>query len=221
MTHPGLFIAIEGGEGAGKTTVIDGLAEHFRARGEVLVTREPGGTPLAEEIRSLLLAPREEAVDPQAEMLLMAAARSQHISQRIAPALARGAAVISSRFTGSTYAYQAGGRGLDRERIRALERDFQHDLVPDITLVLDIDPRAGLERATERGELDRFEREELDFFTRVRDDYLAQAAEAPGRHVVVDASASPETVLARSLRTLVAHPAVQRHAERLEEVPSP
>jgi len=154
---------------------------------EVIVTREPGGTPLAEEIRSLLLAKREETVDETAELLLVFAARAQHIAQVIKPALARGAWVLSDRFTDATYAYQGGGRGLSKDVITQLEVLVQGELRPDLTLILDIDVELGLNRARQRGELDRFESETLGFFERVRSAYRTRASESPGRYALVDA----------------------------------
>ncbi len=184
----GKFITIEGTEGVGKSTNRDFVYTWLEARGlEVLVTREPGGTPLAEEIRALLLANRVEPVAPTAELLLIFAARAQHLAQVIEPALARGAWVLSDRFTDATYAYQGGGRGLDTHMIGQLEQLVQGDLRPDLTLILDIDPRLGLERARARGKLDRFESEDLAFFHRVRATYAQRAEVAPDRYAVVDA----------------------------------
>jgi dTMP kinase len=164
------------------------VRDWLQAKGiEVIVTREPGGTPLAEEIRSLLLAKRDEEVDETTELLLVFAARAQHIAQVIKPALARGAWVLSDRFTDATFAYQGGGRGLSREVITQLELLVQGDLRPDLTLILDIDVELGLNRARQRGELDRFESETLSFFERVRSAYKARVLAAPNRYAVVDA----------------------------------
>lgn len=184
----GKFITIEGTEGVGKSTNLTYVHEWLLQRGfEVVVTREPGGTPLAEEIRALLLARREEPVDETAELLLVFAARAQHLQQVIKPALARGAWVLCDRFTDATYAYQGGGRGLDVTTIAQLEQLVQGDLRPDLTLVLDIDVELGLQRARERAALDRFESEAVAFFERVRETYRALAQAAPERYAVVDA----------------------------------
>src|SRR5690606_32792088 len=184
----GKFITIEGTEGVGKSTNLTYVHEWLTRRGlEVVVTREPGGTPLAEEIRGLLLARREEPVDETAELLLVFAARAQHLQRVIKPALARGAWVLCDRFTDATYAYQGGGRGLDVATIAQLELLVQGDLRPDLTLVLDIDVEQGLQRARERAELDRFESEEIAFFERVRQSYRSLAEAHPERYAVVDA----------------------------------
>ena len=184
----GKFLTIEGTEGVGKSTNLAFVGDWLRARGiEVIVTREPGGTPLAEEIRSLLLSKREESVDETAELMLVFAARAQHLAQVIKPALARGAWVLSDRFTDATYAYQGGGRGLSKSTIEQLEQLVQGDLRPDLTLILDIDVELGLNRARQRGELDRFESETIEFFERVRTAYRQRAEAAPERYAVVDA----------------------------------
>jgi len=153
----------------------------------VIVTREPGGTPLAEEIRALLLAKRDEPVDETAELLLVFAARAQHLAQVIKPALARGAWVLSDRFTDATFAYQGGGRGLSTTTIEQLESLVQGELRPDLTLILDIDVELGLSRAQARGELDRFESEAITFFERVRSAYHKRAAISPVRYALVNA----------------------------------
>lgn len=184
----GKFLTIEGTEGVGKSTNLAFVRDWLQAKGiEVVVTREPGGTPLAEEIRTLLLAKRTEAVDETAELLLVFAARAQHIAQVIKPALARGAWVLSDRFTDATFAYQGGGRGLNVETIKQLEILVQGQLRPDLTLILDIDVELGLNRARQRGELDRFESETIGFFERVRAVYRARAQASPENYAVVDA----------------------------------
>ncbi len=191
--HPvtGLFITLEGPEGAGKSTNREYLAERLRASGlDVVLTREPGGTPLAERIRELLLAPSDETMCVDTELLLMFAARAQHLAQVIRPALARGAVVLCDRFTDATYAYQGGGRGLSQERIAQLETFVQGTLRPDLTLVFDLPVEVGLARASARGRLDRFEQEGRAFFEAVRGAYLARAAAAPARYRVVDAGQS-------------------------------
>jgi len=184
----GKFLTIEGTEGVGKSTNIDFIRRQLLARGITLtLSREPGGTPLAEDIRGLLLANRDEIVDETAELLLVFAARAQHIQTVIEPALARGEWVLCDRFTDATYAYQGGGRGIDLEKIESLEQFVQGDLRPDLTVILDINVEVGLERARQRGELDRFEIESIQFFERVRAAYLARAEEYPHRYAVVDA----------------------------------
>jgi len=185
----GLFITLEGPEGAGKSTNREYLAELLVQAGiEVVLTREPGGTPLAERIRELLLAPDTEVMAVDTELLLMFAARAQHLAGVIRPALARGAVVLCDRFTDATYAYQGGGRGLAHERIAILEQFVQGDLRPDLTLVFDLPVEVGLARAAARGKLDRFEQEQQSFFEAVRQTYLARAAQAPERYRVLDAA---------------------------------
>ncbi len=184
----GLFITLEGPEGAGKSTNRDYLADRLRTRGlPVLLTREPGGTPLAERIRELLLAPCAEPMSADTELLLMFAARAQHLERVIRPALRQGMVVLCDRFTDATYAYQGGGRGLASERIAILEDFVQGALRPDLILVFDLPVEIGLRRAAERGRLDRFEQEDRKFFEAVRSTYLQRAATSP-RYRVIDAS---------------------------------
>ena len=184
----GLFITLEGPEGAGKTTNREFLAERLRAAGrETLLTREPGGTPLAERIRELLLAPSDEPMASDTELLLMFAARAQHLDQVIRPALAAGKVVLCDRFTDATYAYQGGGRGLSEARIAVLEDFVQGTLRPDLTLVFDLPVEVGLARAAARGRLDRFEQEGRAFFEAVRQTYLRRAAGDPQRYRIIDA----------------------------------
>lgn len=187
------FITIEGGEGVGKSTQIGALHDVIRARDfEVVLTREPGGTPRAERIRELLLENSEEAMPPECELLLMFAARATHIHNVIRPALARGAWVICDRFIDATYAYQGGGRGFDVDFIATLERSVLAGLRPDLTLLLDAPVEIASARARARntatGTTDRFEREQQGFFERVREAYLARARLEPERIVVVDAT---------------------------------
>ena len=184
----GKFLSIEGTEGVGKSTNLVFVQNWLQARGiEVVVTREPGGTPLAEEIRNLLLAKRDEPVDETAELLLVFAARAQHIARVIEPALRRGCWVLCDRFTDATYAYQGGGRRLGIDIISQLEILVQRELRPDLTLILDIEVEIGLNRARARGELDRFESETIKFFERVREVYRDRAASAAYRYAVIDA----------------------------------
>lgn len=199
----GLFITLEGPEGAGKSTNRDYLAERLRAAGiDVVLTREPGGTPLAERIRELLLAPSDEVMCADTELLLVFAARAQHLAQVIRPALARGAVVLCDRFTDATYAYQGGGRGLSVERITELERFVQGGLHPDLTLVFDLPVEVGLARASARGRLDRFEQEGRVFFDAVRSTYLKRAEANPTRYRLVDA-AQPLAEVQRALDALL------------------
>jgi dTMP kinase len=169
----GKFITFEGSEGVGKSTNILLVKEYLESKNiDLLLTREPGGTPLAETIRGLLLDKSDESIDETCELLMVFAARAQHLNTVIIPALNQGLWVICDRFTDSTYAYQGGGRGLDQNLIAELEKVVQKGLMPDLTFYLDIDVRLGLSRATERAELDRFECEKIDFFERVRFAYL-------------------------------------------------
>jgi len=201
MPTRGLFITVEGGEGVGKSTNIAFLEAYLRERGvELEVTREPGGTAMAEAIRELLLEPRDEAVHPVTELLLMFAARSQHLHSRIEPALAEGRWVLCDRFTDATYAYQSGGRGVSARLVRDLEQIVQGDLRPDYTLLLDAPVATGMGRARERGELDRFEQEQLDFFERVRATYLQLAEQSSGRFRLIDASQPLEDVQQQLLK---------------------
>ena len=187
----GLFITLEGPEGAGKSTNREYLAERLREQGvDVLLTREPGGTPLAERIRELLLDPSDEPMAADTELLLVFAARAQHLQQVIRPALAKGSVVLCDRFTDATYAYQGGGRGLSIERIAQLEQFVQAELRPDLTLIFDLPVEVGLARAAARGRLDRFEQEGRGFFEAVRQAYLQRAAQAPQRYRVLDAGQS-------------------------------
>jgi dTMP kinase len=193
----GRFITFEGSEGAGKTTQIEFVQVQIENAGvEVVRTREPGGTPLGEEIRDLLLKRRGEGMAVNTELLLMFAARAEHLTALIEPALARGAWVLCDRFTDATYAYQGGGRGISDERIGLLESYVQGERRPDHTVLLDIDPDVGMARANARGVPDRFEVEQLAFFHRVRDKYLALAAANPRRYVVVDAAQSVDAIKA-------------------------
>jgi dTMP kinase len=192
---PGRFITVEGGEGVGKTTQLAFIREYLEQAGHrVVLTREPGGTALGEEIRSLLLGHRHDGMAPATETLLMFAARAEHLERVIRPALAAGCWVLCDRFTDATYAYQGGGRGVSPERIAVLEDWVQGELRPDLTLLFDLPVAAGLERAGRRGAADRFEREKADFFERVRAAYLERAWRDPDRHRIVNAARPVETV---------------------------
>jgi dTMP kinase len=208
-TEPRL-VTLEGGEGAGKTTVLDALRDALHAQGhEVVCTREPGGTPLAERVRELLLDPAHEPPTPETELLLMFASRAQHVRETVLPALARGAWVLSDRFTDSSYAYQGGGRGLDPGFIAELERRVV-GIRPGLTLLLDVHVSEGRERARGRdGAPDRIERERDGFFERARAAFLARAAAEPARFRVLDASQPAATVAAEAVAMLRAWQASQ------------
>ncbi len=198
----GKFITLEGTEGVGKTTNLELIRDEVAGAGHsVVTTREPGGTPLAEEIRELLLAVREEPVSETTELLLMFAARAQHVATVIRPALEAGQWVVCDRFTDATYAYQGGGRGLDAEVIHTLENIVQCGLQPDLTIFLDVSVETAARRIAERNH-DRFEREQVAFFERVRTAYLERAANHP-RIRVVDASVELDQVQG-NLRELLA-----------------
>ena len=206
----GRFITLEGGEGAGKSSNLDWLAERLRAAGKtVLITREPGGTPLAESIRHVLLAPTDEKMADDTELLLVFAARAQHLSEKIRPALERGDWVLSDRFVDATWAYQGAGRGLNRDAIARLEQLVVRDTRPDMTLLFDVPVEVGMARAGKRAALDRIEQEDRAFFDRIRQCYLARAAQEPNRFRTVDASQPLESVqqqLARIVEEMQAWP---------------
>ena len=205
MIRQARFITLEGGEGVGKTTNLAFIEEYLRGHGlEVVLTREPGGTPLGEKVRSLLLDSTH--MDCRAELLLVFAARAQHIADVIRPALDAGHWVLCDRFTDASYAYQGGGRGIESSVIGFLERWVQQGVQPDLTLLLDASPEVGLARARNRATADRFESERLSFFENVRQAYLDRAAAQPQRIMRVDASGSLEEVqdeLARHLDHLI------------------
>ncbi|WP_150303940.1 dTMP kinase [Pseudomonas saliphila] len=191
----GLFVTFEGPEGAGKSTNLKVFAQALADAGcQAVVTREPGGTPVAERIREVLLSHHDEPMDADAELLLMFAARAQHLNTLIKPALARGQVVISDRFTDATYAYQGGGRGIDPQRIAALEEWVQGSVRPDLVVMFDVPVELGMARARARSQLDRFEQEQTAFFEAVRATYLQRAALNPQRYRVIDASGSLEQV---------------------------
>lgn len=190
-----LFITFEGIDGAGKSSHLDALSDWLRARGhDVVLTREPGGSALAERLRELIL---HEPMDALTEALLVFAARRDHLRTVIEPALARGATVLCDRFTDATFAYQGGGRGFDLSVLRDLERWVHPTRQPDLTLWFDLDPALAAERRAAARAPDRFERQDAAFFARVRDGYAARAAQAPRRFVRVDAAGSLDTVWAR------------------------
>jgi dTMP kinase len=193
----GVFITIEGGEGAGKSTQLGRLAEALRRTGrEVVATREPGGTEEAEAIRALLVGGAPGRWDPVAETLLHYAARAQHVARLVRPALDRGAAVLSDRFADSTMAYQGFGQAVPRETIRAIHAAALGRFSPDLTLILDLPVEVGLARATGRQATNRYERFDPAFHERVREGFLTIAREEPGRCVVIDAARPPDAVWA-------------------------
>ena len=192
MTIPGKFITLEGVDGAGKSTHLGFVADWLRQQGrEVIVTREPGGTPLGETLRELLL---HRDMDADTELLLMFAARQEHLAGLILPALTRGAWVVSDRFTDASYAYQCGGRGIAVERVAALEACVQRGFAPDLTLLFDVPPDVAEARRSAARTADRFEREADPFFNRVRNAYLDRARAEPARIHVLDARQTIETL---------------------------
>ncbi len=194
---PGKFITVEGIEGVGKSTNIDFLSSIIEAKGfSVLRTREPGGSPMAERIRQMLLAHDGEPLPDIAELLLFFAARALHVNNTIQPALAAGTWVVCDRFTDASRAYQGHGRGVGLERINLMADWVHKDLQPDLTLLLDAPPEIAMERAEKRGEVDRLDSEEVGFYRRVRDGYLGLAAAEPERIAVLDASQELEQVQA-------------------------
>lgn len=197
------FITLEGIEGVGKTSAVECVVAWLRAQGrEVAVTREPGGTQLGERIRALVLEHNDIPIAPLAELLLMFAARAQHLEQRIRPALARGETVVCDRFTDATYAYQGAGRGLPATRIDSAVQLVHGDLVPTLTILLDAPPAVGLRRARARSAADRFETEQVQFFERVRQGYLERAAAEPARFAVIDARQNMASVHAEICQRL-------------------
>jgi dTMP kinase len=195
MAARGLFITVEGGEGVGKSTNVDFMANLIREAGpEVLCTREPGGTPMAERIRSMLLDHDNEPLPDLAELLLFFASRTLHLENAVKPALAAGSWVICDRFTDASRAYQGSGRGLGLERVNTLAEWVHGDLNPDMTLLLDAPAEVGMRRARNRGATDRLESEAMSFYEDVRAQYLSLADAEPDRFVVVDASPSLENV---------------------------
>ncbi len=189
-----MFISFEGTEGVGKSTLIHALHQTLIAEYAVVLTREPGGTPLAEKIRALLLQPDQEAMSMATELLLLYAARVQHVEHVIEPALAQNKIVLCDRFVDASIAYQHGGRGMALQQIQLLTQQFVKRL-PDLTFWLDAPVELGMQRAAKRGELDRFEQEKLEFFSRVRNSYQQLAQQEPQRIIRIDATQTPEQML--------------------------
>lgn len=201
---PGIMIVCDGSNGAGKTTVIETLVQHIKSKGrDVIVTREPGGTPIGEKIREVILCPDTPEMCDMTELMLFAAARAQHVKEKILPALAQGKVIVSDRFDSATISFQHYARGLDLALIKQLNDLALDGFSPNKTIVLDLDPEIGLQRVHNRGEgLDRLEDQELAFLTRARNGYLAQASDNPDKFHVVDASKSKEEVAAEVLETV-------------------
>jgi len=200
----GRFITVEGIEGVGKTTNIEFIEQLLRNSGkEIVMTREPGGTGLGEDVRELLLGHKHDGMSRDAELLLMFAARAEHVDKVIQPALEMGKWVLCDRFTDATYAYQGGGRGFDTAPISTLETLVQDSLRPDLTLLLDVSVEVGLDRAGKRSEPDRFEKEKHDFFERVRQTYLDRAHADPARMKIIDASQTLEIVQQQIQETMM------------------
>ena len=201
---PGLFVTFEGGEGSGKSTQIERLAERLQRRGlDPVVTREPGGTTLGEGARALLLDPAHKP-DARTEVFLLEAARAELVASVISPALAEGRVVLCDRYADSTLAYQGGGRGLDHDTLAAINRFATGGLDPDLTFLFDLAPAVGLSRRNEAGDTNRLDREPEAFHARVRERYLELAAQAPGRFLVIDAAESPGA-LAERIAAAVEH----------------
>ena len=196
-TNRGMFVTLEGSEGVGKTTSLNFIKAYIESHGhKVVTTREPGGTPMAEEIRDILLLERDEKVDEQTELLLMFAARCQHVSQVINPALDAGHWVLCDRFVDASYAYQGGGRGINFSKIEEIEKFCLGDFKPDLTILLDMSVEEGIARTKKRGAADRFEIEKMDFYENIRQAYLKRAAQEPHRVKTVDAQPNIEIVQA-------------------------
>lgn len=201
--NTGKFITLEGIEGAGKSTMLNFISEQLQQAGnEVVVTREPGGTRVGEKLREILLDNSNTRLSDDAELLIIFAARAQHLQQVIRPALNAGQYVLCDRFTDASYAYQGGGRNMSTERIRQLEDWVQQGLEPDLTILFDLDVATGLRRAGKRGEADRFEQEHVDFFERIRQCYIDRASAEPERFRVIDAASTVDNVKQQILEVL-------------------
>jgi len=204
--HKGRFITFEGIEGAGKSTQIATLADWLTSKGiDVVLTREPGGTVVGEAIRTVLLDKELPAMHESTELLLMFAARAEHLEKVIKPALNKGSWVLCDRFTDASFAYQGGGRGMDVDRIDILKLWVQQSMQPDITLLFDLSPEIGLERSEKRGPKDRFENEALSFFARVRQAYLQLANVDAARYIILDAEKNLEEVSQQMFHCLEQH----------------
>ena len=191
----GLFITLEGIEGAGKSTAVDFIEDFLTKEGhDVIKTREPGGTVIGEQIREILLKNENSTLTYDTELLLVFSARAQHIQEVILPALSSGKIILCDRFTDASYAYQGGGRGIDASRINLLEKWVQGDLRPNLTLLFDLDVSIGMQRTKKRSDADRFEREEINFFEKIRNTYLERAKNEPQRFRIINSASSLESV---------------------------
>ena len=191
----GLFITLEGIEGAGKSTAVDFIEDYLTKEGhDVIKTREPGGTVIGEQIRKILLRNENYTLTYDTELLLVFSARAQHIQEVILPALSLGKIILCDRFTDASYAYQGGGRGIDASRINLLEKWVQGDLRPNLTLLFDLDVSIGMQRTKKRSGTDRFEREEINFFEKIRNTYLERAKNEPQRFRIINSASSLENV---------------------------
>ena len=191
----GLFITLEGIEGAGKSTVVDFIWDFLTKEGhDVIKTREPGGTVIGEQIREILLKNENDTLTYDTELLLVFSARAQHIQEVILPALSSGKIILCDRFTDASYAYQGGGRDIDASRINLLEKWVQEDLRPNLTLLFDLDVSIGMQRTKKRSDADRFEREEINFFEKIRNTYLERAKNEPQRFRIINSASSLESV---------------------------
>ena len=199
----GMFITIEGIEGTGKSTVINAIREHLDHEGlDYLITREPGGTPIAEAIRKVLLSHYDEKMCPETELMLYFAGRAQHLVQHVIPALKAGKIVVSDRYVDASYAYQGGGRGISEAKIDALVAALPESLMPDRTLLFDAPVEVGMKRMNARGEKDRMEIEKIDFFERVRQTYLRRAKQFPKQYRVIDASQEIALVIKNAIEQI-------------------
>ncbi|MCG7562492.1 dTMP kinase [Pseudoalteromonas sp. McH1-42] len=200
----GFMLVCDGSNGAGKTTVIQGIADYLEQQGfEVVLTREPGGTPIGEKVRSVILDPSTPEMSSMTELMLFGAARAQHVEEKIRPALEAGKVVISDRFDAATFSFQHYARGIDLETIKTINELALGGFKPDMNLILDLDPELGLQRVNQRGEgLDRLEDEKMEFLHRAREGYLAQAKADPARFSVIDASEDKQSVLSACLKVV-------------------
>ena len=191
----GLFITLEGIEGAGKSTAVDFIEDFLTKEGhDVIKTREPGGTAIGEQIREILLKNENQTLTYDSELLLVFSARAQHTQEVILPALSSGKTILCDRFTDASYAYQGGGRDIDASRINLLEKWVQEDLRPNLTLLFDLDVSIGMQRTKKRSDADRFEREEINFFEKIRNTYLERAKNEPQRFRIINSASSLESV---------------------------
>ncbi|QTL35102.1 dTMP kinase [Pseudoalteromonas viridis] len=211
----GFMLVCDGSNGAGKTTVIQGIADYLEQQGyDVVLTREPGGTPIGEKVRSVILDPSTPEMGSMTELMLFGAARAQHVEEKIRPALEVGKVVISDRFDAATFSFQHYARGIDLETITTINELALGGFKPDMNLILDLDPQLGLQRVSQRGEgLDRLEDEKMEFLHRAREGYLAQAKADPARFSVIDASQDKQSVLSDCLKVVDAVIATSRNSK--------